>query len=542
MPYNAYRSGVFTIEASVYKTDRLNETREDISRYLTHLGINGDVDRSGPKLECTLTTWRDVIDDGDWIAPYLTYEPETGDAVIAQMGHYLLDPPEVEYDGTETAYASSTGVDILELLNTATLPVTFYTPPGGNLMQDVRLLIQMATRGYVGANMVSNASFEAESNGTLTSWSNNGTFAGGGTGSIGWLPGGTADIPSGERVWSVNFNPSQPAGSSASVYQDITLPSHLIGQRVWVSGLWLPGSNNHRGILSVDFYDASNALIAGKSIRTPEIMRPINQWNREHAQGLVPENAVRARLRVMVKDALGGFGASQRSSWDDIAFHTITGEPLPDSRVALPMESIKATTRIQSEFGTSYLVAIDDRLRAAGYHELMTTMDGRLTARKLTELAQDAVARTYGPENSQVMDVVRVERDISDRYNMVTAIKEDVSAGLFLSTVVVNRNPADPWSIYGPKGQVPVEITVQDAVNIEALEAAANEHLARAMEREILTFGTLPDPTLTLHDVIEMDADNRTSGRWGVTWIEWGTSEADPLVRIGARRTLRGAA
>jgi hypothetical protein len=56
--------------------------------------------------------------------------------------------------------------------------------------------------------------------------------------------------------------------------------------------------------------------------------------------------------------------------------------------------------------------------------------------------------------------------------------------------------------------------------------------------QEELALAVLPDPTLTVHDIVELASNDRAAGRWAVSGLEWGMTVEDPLVRIAARRTV----
>lgn len=541
MPFPAFRSSIFAIEPRVFKTDKLNEAREEITRWVDRLEVDGDIDRTASKLMLSIETFREVIADGDWIAPYLVVTPETGEASETQMGHYRLEPTAVTYSETGAELTHGVGGDILDSLAASVLPATFYTPKGGNVLQDVMMLIQMATRGRVGINLIQNPSFEQESGGNLTGWANNGTFSGGGSGTIQWQPTGY-DVPSGDRVWGPTFNASPPAGAYASVRQDIAIPSSMIGSMMWLSGMWLPAHRDHRGYLQVDYFDASDVQIPGASLRTPLAIRTPLRWTREQAAGVIPENATKARVIVVVMDSAGGASSPRRSSWDDITFQVISGEPLPANRISLPADDVVASSRIQSVAGTSYLKAINDRLAAGGYHALFTTMDGRLTTRKNRVVAIDTATRTYSDGDYRIVEDIQIEVDASNRYNTVIAIKEDVQSGTAMAAEAYNDNPNDPWNIYGDMGTVTNVITVTDAVDAAALQASADAELARASMQESIALSVLPDSELMVHDVIQMLTPGRIEGKWAVEYLRWGMRMEDPLVEIRARRTLGGAA
>ena len=540
--FPGYRSGVFVIDAELYRTDILNMRREDLSGHITDMRGKADLNFDGAKSEIEIVAHADVLNDGDWVAPYLTYAPETGPLERVQMGHYRLDTPEVTYDGTDTPRVAVNGYDILEMLDKAVLPETFVTPFRGNIFQDLRTLWAMATRGAVGPNMVANPSFEdTDTAGNVTGWINNGTFGGGGAGFISWT-GHQANYgtPTGERAWGAVLNASVPAGALASIAQSIPIPGALVGQRIWVTGLWLPAHADHRGYITVSFRDASGTTITGpgKVITTPIQQRSALRWTREHAYGVIPENAATMFVTVVVMDAVGGSTGQRRSSWDDIAVHTISGSPLPEARIALPADPVFATTRIQSLGRTSFLEAMNDRLLAAGYNEMVPLGDGRITTIKKIETRRAAAARTYIDRDHRIIDTYSVSRAPEDRYNWVMAVKENLGQGTPLQAVAMNTDDQDPWSI-GRMGQVPRVVVVQDAVDQAALQVTAQAELERAADLEFFDTTILPDPTLALHDVIDIQSTDRSAGKWELESYEWGATTEDPLVRVSARRVTQ---
>lgn len=110
-----------------------------------------------------------------------------------------------------------------------------------------------------------------------------------------------------------------------------------------------------------------------------------------------------------------------------------------------------------------------------------------------------------------------------------------------LVVTVYNDDRSDPWSVYALGNVRPSSgaVRVQDAVDQAALEAAARAMLARALEQQELKIQVLPDPTLQVHDVIEVRSPHEEiAGRWLVQALRPVISAANAVVEISARRSI----
>lgn len=236
--------------------------------------------------------------------------------------------------------------------------------------------------------------------------------------------------------------------------------------------------------------------------------------------GTAQTTAVGANVMQAVRDALDGLGLTR---------HT------------LPNDSRTATTTISHGANVSWLARINDLLAAIGYHALYATAEGRLTSRPLRDARQDTPARTYATgRDSAIVDPVTIRRATGNLYNVVVAVKEDFATGTALVAEARNDDPEHPWSTVALGREIAPSqpLVIMEAVDQDALDAIADDKLARASMQETLAMDLLPDPTLAVHDVIEITGtDGPEAGRWSVESLAWGLTADSPLVRLGARRT-----
>ena len=540
-------SRVSHVETVAFETDRDNRPGVELSG-ITNVDVDWDIDRSGSKARIDIATHKRVLKDGMWVAPYLRITPEVGDIIYQQLGHYRLGLPSTIVDGSVDTFGddkveqSATGGDIVDLLAQAGLPYTFYTPRRGHVMTDVHNLIKMATCGMMGPNLVQNGSFESEgSNWNGPSWTS------GGSGSVSWDSPAAWTTPDGAKVYRPIFSTSNPAGGVGFVATPsssmIQIPNDA--EYMYVSGLKYTATSSMRMYISVRFHDSSGDDLGSSHYAETQRATPVNQWSRQFMVFPVPDQATQIRLFVFVTDTLGGRSSS--GAWDDIRLGTATQMPIPDSRINLPSSNAIASTRIQTTAGNSigYEAINADRLAAIGHHAIYTDLTGRLTASPSRDLGSATVARTYQEGDYRFIGATEVQRSANNRYNTVTAVKESFEEGVPPMFVTVwNDDPDDPWSVHYlgnvryPNGP----LMVQDAVDTDALESAALATLERATMQHTLRIQVLPDPTLSVHDVIEIvGGPEEAQGRWLVEYLRPGVSANDPIVEIGARRTLSSA-
>lgn len=537
-------SRVSHVETVVFETDRDNAPGVELSG-ITNVDVDWDIDRAGSKARIDIATHKRVLKDGMWVAPYLRITPEVGDIIYQQLGHYRLGLPSTIADGSVDEWGddkveqSATGGDIVDLLADASLPFTFYTPVGGNVMSDVYFLIKLATMGAMTPIPIANHSFEADP--LWTGWSTG--FTNGAGGAFNTTPGSPGIfVADGKVSLGMTFT-TRPVGGYGFAWQIVNIPAGVT--KLMLSGLHLPYNAAYRGTMTLLFRDANNNQI-GSSHRARVDPGRAAQWYRALVVADVPDDAV--TVRVYVESRIVSEGAPwARPMWDDIRLFSITGDPVPDSRINLPPSSATASTRIQTTGGNSigYEAINADRLAAIGHHAIYTDLTGRLTSSPSRDLATATVSRTYGAEDYRLVGAYEVQRSANNRYNTVTAVKESFEEGVPpLFTTVWNDDRDDPWSVHHlgnvryPNGP----LMVQDAVDNDALESAALATLARATMQHTLRIQVMPDPTLTVHDVIEITGGpEEARGRWLIEYMRPGLSANDPIVEIGARRSLSSA-
>lgn len=538
-------SRISHVETVVYETDRDNSDGVQIPD-ITDVSVDWDIDRSGSKSRIDIITHKRVLNDGMWVAPYLRITPEVGDVQYQQMGHYRLQLPSTISDGSVDTWGDdkivqeATGSDIVDLLADASLPFTFYTPVGGNVMSDVRALIKIATAGAMTPIPIANHSFEETP--LWSGWSTG--FTNGAGGSFLSTPGSAGiTVADGKRAFGITFD-TRPVNGYGFALQYVTIPAGTT--RLILTGLHLPYNAAYRGMMNLRFYDASNNLIPDATVTSRVEPERSVQWYRAVVVADVPDNAV--SVRVYVESRVVAAGAPwARPMWDDIRLYGITNEPLPDSRINLPPSNATASTRIQTTGGNSigYEAINADRLAAIGHHAIYTDLTGRLTSSPSRDLGSATVARTYQDGDYRFVGATEVQRSANNRYNTVTAVKESFEEGVPPLVVTVwNDDRDDPWSVHHlgnvryPNGP----LMVQDAVDNDALESAALATLARATMQHTLRIQVMPDPTLTVHDVIEITGGpEEARGRWLIEYMRPGLSANDPIVEIGARRSLSSA-
>lgn len=536
-------SRVSHVETVVYETDRDNAPGVELPG-ITMVEADWDIDRSGSKSRIDISTNQRVLRDGMWVAPYLRITPEVGDTIYEQLGHFRLQLPRTVIDGTVDEWGAdrieqhATGTDIVDLLANASLPFTFYTPRNGHVMSDVHALIKLATAGVIGTNMFTNGGFEQEAAGWV------GPVFTSGSGAFSWSVSEEYGAPEGKKVFSTLFNTSNPAGGAA-VIRTLDIPIRQGARYMYATGFRF-GLANSRMYLEMRFFDESKNLL-GRTSSSPTgtPVRIPGRWVREFMVVEVPEQAFYVQMWVWSVDLIGGRSAG--CFWDDIRMSTVSTMPISDDRINLPPSSAVATTRIQTVGGSSigYDAINADRLSAIGHHAIYTDLTGRLTSSPTRDLASATVARTYSADDYRLVGAYEVERSAANRYNTVTAVKESFEEGVPpLFVTVWNSDPSDPWSVHHlgnvryPNGP----LMVQDAVDTAALETAALATLARATEQHVLRIQVLPDPTIRVHDVIEVTGGpEEAQGRWMIEYIRPGLSAIDPIVELGCRRTLSQA-
>lgn len=532
MSYPAYTSGLYAMSARVRRSDRHNAPGEDMTEQLSAISVDADIDRSGAKGQMRVTAYQPgVLAPNQWLAPSQIITPEVGDVQDVQMGLYQLGQPEVTVTGTAREDTTAIGSDPINVLAEATLPAAFRTPVLGNLMADVITLIKMGTLQAMGPNLLTNGSFENNAAG----WTQGG-WEGGASGTIDrQFP--ISPAPHGSQFWGAVFAPNQPAGAYTFISQIVTIPRGVT--RMYALGACYETIPGHRGQFDIWMARADGSITSHLLFSEPG--PAASAWHHKLVLFDVPADATRLTFIVRVADVTGGADRAASCAWDDVSLGQVIGEPIDDRMINLPRLTTKATSRRQDAPGATYLSAINTRLEGLGYHALYCDNRGVYTTRPVRDVSRDRPSRVYTlGTDARLAGELQITRSTSSFYNVVTAIKEDVEAGETMSATATNDDVADPWSVRNTR-TVGVQITVQDAVSVAELQAAADAHLRRATMQEELTLQVMPDPALAVHEVIELrgPAGSPVVGKWAIESLAPGMTADDPLITIGARRSVR---
>lgn len=545
MSLPSFSSGVAEFSHEVYITDRDNVARIPLGDALLYVEADWDIDRAGSKARVNIETQQGVLAPGMWIAPEVTITPEVGEIVTQQMGHFRIGNPGGSQDGTlaiETGdpkyLQRASGGDIIDDIAAVRLPWTVITPANGAIVQDIKFLLTLATCGAIGGYRIPNGSFE---NG-LTGWDAAGP---GGIGSIAAETSTPQTNPAvGRYLADFLFNAGRAAGDYLIRRHTATIPSgtsHII-----VYGMGGKWTSSHSPIFYIHWTD-ENGTVFGGQINVATSPGVYQGWTRHFRVIPVDPNASGVRITVgWIVDA--AIATTSRSVWDDIQLRTVTRTPLPDNRISLPVSETKATTRIQTAMGKSigYDAINADRLAALGHHAMFTDLSGRVTSMPMRDTASALPVRTYGPDDMRMVGVSEIAPGDANVPNHFQALKEDFqNPAASIGSNVINNNPNDPFSVLNTGRMISADpIMVPDAVGIDELHAIAMNAMDRASMQEEITFMTLPDPTLQVHDVIEITDPSwpAAMGKWAIENISPGLSDIDPLVTISARRTIGGGA
>lgn len=529
-------SGLRAYKDELVITDRNGQVIGDVGDALRSVSADWDVDRAGSKGQITVSARGGVLAPNMWVALYRTVIPEEGEIIRHQRSHFRLGRPGFRYTGareidtgTPVVEQSASGKDIVDVLASRVLPETFYTPVNGLVMQDVRVLLKMATCGVMGANLVPNGSFEDGA----TSWLNE---------SSAWIVPQIETDPywgptDGVKALTYTFPAGHGFGSQGRYSRIIPV---VPGQnRYYISGLSFSEGVRIDHAIHCSFYADPWAYIS-TNLLSGFANSPAGTWYRHFDVFDVPPGTAFIAFSVIserMADSTGyGWG-----HWDDIRLGTCTLMPLPDSRFDLPESTATATTRIQTTRGRNFAYdAINgDRLDAIGHHAIFTKQSGALTTRPLRGLEDSEPLRIYGPGSFELL-VAPVEIPPGDTaYNHFVALKEDSEdATLSLYAEAVNDNPNDPYSVANTDVNTAPVINVPDAVDQDALQAVVNSAKDRNSTREEISFTILYDPDLTVYDVVEFVDPNHPAalGKWAVQSI----ADSGHQMTVRGRRVLRG--
>lgn len=536
-------TGLATIIDEAFITDRNNRDMVPLGDALVAGSVHtdADIDRAGSKRTMEISAQHGALKAGMWIAPFRTIIPEDGPIRRYQRGHYKLGVPGVLYDGsvlmdvgTPASHQTARGLDIIDDICGAPLQFTFYTPVNGRIMYDCVNLIQIATMGRIGPNLVTNGSFESGSSGWVS------VPQGSGGASLGWVPG--ADVrpaPDGTRTALLTTAAGAANGTGGLIYQDVNIPA---GTRYMmlsaVAMCALPTRYVTR--MRIEWRNSDGEI---SRTQTAAFQNGFwGEWQREVVTAAVPTGATFARVVFFVSVTNGGAGYPGDSAViDDVQLRAIQRLPIDRSRINLPRDTTVATTRIQTMQGESigYQAINADRMTATGHHAINTDLTGVIVTSRLRDADSGIPKRFFGPGDivDGVVDMPTVSTDIP---NVFIAVKESFEEGVApMFAFAYNENPTDPYSIHNAETlRMGNEILVQDAVSQAELQAAADAARDRFSVQETIRFRIHPDYDLTIYDLIAIDDPDmpNANGTWAVESI----ADDGPLMVIGARRVLGG--
>jgi len=165
--------------------------------------------------------------------------------------------------------------------------------------------------------------------------------------------------------------------------------------------------------------------------------------------------------------------------------------------------------------GTSYLTMINWALDAIGYYTLFMLSDGRLGSIPYLDRTKAAAHHSYTVgQDAEIVDSVDESMSTDNLFNYVRVVKttsDEVESTAFAE----NDNPSHPFSTVtlGAKSglakvYVLKKIEKNEAADAAALQAIANENLARASMTRYLTITALPDAHHMPHEITDLLFDD----------------------------------
>lgn len=512
--------GIVHIEDEVFITNRDNSVAVPVERVT--LKPTWDIDRAGSKGKVAVTADAGVLKPGMWLSTYRTITPERGAIIRFPRGHWHLSRPGIAYpggheldSGNVAMQQTASGSDIVDDIAGVLLTDSVYTPVGSNIMRDVKFLIQLATAGILGTNLVKNGGFESN----LDDWTREESHSGISTGGN-WTVTFTEGVQSGQ----VLLKAGGTTGQWAELLQTVAIPPGTMC--LLIAGFVYRSVSFISGTMHYEWLDSAGSSISG--VLDVPVFDPYQIWARVWAFVEVPENAV--SVRISLRNTLTANTVDNRAvRFDDIQVRTVSMMPLPESRIRLPQSSAAATTRIQTaegkRIGTDAINA--DRLNAIGHNAIATDMEGRLTTQPIRTLANATPRYTFGPGEIELVDMVVPEiAAITEKpLNHWQAIKEDfLDANNSIAADSYNNNPNDPFSVAnsGIVRSLHPPIMVQDAIDLDALQAVADAARDRYSLSETVTFAIMPLTDINVYDVVEIrDSDMPDiNGLWALNSID----------------------
>lgn len=213
--------------------------------------------------------------------------------------------------------------------------------------------------------------------------------------------------------------------------------------------------------------------------------------------------------------------------------------------------AIPATTRTTGKIrsykpGDPITDALTSLTQAMGWYSIFATADGRATTREYRGLTKTAPARIYTlGQRSQLIGPIVTERSLASFANVIIAVRDNPQLGL-LKSVARNDDPRSPASTTYPGGLgiVAEKITVTDDVDQAALDRTAAQELAQRGTLASATLQTLPDLSLDVHDVVQLNADaiayphlQQANGAWYAQQLQQGLTAATAAMTLKLRRS-----
>lgn len=521
-------------KTTVHRSSIAGEIGEEISAKVVSARISSDIDRQGSKnvMDIEVVGNHDALPASSWVTVMRSIAREGAPAVLKRQGTFELGEPSIS-TVSGAYHVSNTGSDIVNLLERSILFDTFYTPPRGWVMKDVENLLRMVGITSMGPNLHQNGSFE-DGVSTLTGWviwRSNSAYT------VDAAKGGVTPTPDGKYMMRHRFTSGEPAGSFMAPYHDVTLPGNL--KKVFISGMYYRKHSPLDTYISLVWIDAGGTTIRTDFLRdTPGSPSLTLTWVRTCGVFDRPDGAVKVRVYTRT-EATAATTSTWEALWDDIQVRSCTGDPLPASMLALPPSTATAANRIQHLSYDTRLPAVNDRLKSIGMMAINATPDNKYTTRKLRDVRRDSAVRTYDlVRDITIVGSIEKTRSSSNAYNRVFAVKEDYETGNALVAVAENTSPSDEWSIHN-RHLPPRIVTVNDAVDIEALQEIADAELARATVRDTISFTIADDRAPGPYDIIRITGPtgHPAVGKWAVESMEKDLMRPSAVATVMARRT-----
>jgi hypothetical protein len=135
------RVGNVQIKPTLWRATKLNEFREDITRYVSSGRVTYDEDRAIKMSFAVKVSDPEVIDPyRDFLAPVLTLVYPDGEVITEQVGLYAVAPPK-QSASTQLTRGDLDGRDLTWLLSVDTLTAPYTVTAGTNRIEAVRIVL-----------------------------------------------------------------------------------------------------------------------------------------------------------------------------------------------------------------------------------------------------------------------------------------------------------------------------------------------------------------------------------------------------------------